>query len=120
MCTDLEGCKGIRGYVESRHLHKTKEVVELFRVEHYFAEWLVANALSQHHATVECYFRIFIPIDKITCKSLMGERRKCSTPHLHYILLQTCDRKCRVNLQNMSLGAHTNYKYIISHSWLTL
>ena len=54
--------EGVRSDVESGEFDVLKEKVEIFVFEDEFCKRLVPHALSQHHATVECNLRVFIPL----------------------------------------------------------
>ena len=49
----LERGESVRGDVEGADLHVLEEVVEVFGVENYLGEGLVADALPEHSAAVE-------------------------------------------------------------------
>lgn len=71
----LEGGEGVRGDVEGGHLHVVEETVEMFRMENYLGERLVADALPQHDPAVQRYLRRLVPSDgESVSATLFGSR----------------------------------------------
>lgn len=74
MSVYLEWGKSVWGNVEGRELHVTEEAVQLFREEHRPCQWLVTQALPQHHSTVQSHFCTLISVWVNTCQVRLSHR----------------------------------------------